>query len=148
MAVLSSQLDSPSMVITVTATTVRATAAISSIPPPPPQLADPYLSAQPEHHFQGVVHRRKLSRGQPASLVSETLGIHRCGLLDQDPGRGSIDLDLGSEAGRSCARGGRRHEPGGERKEVGLDDDGVPAALLFKPAAVLRGSEAIEITTH
>src|SRR2546421_2091070 len=89
------------------------------------------VSGQAEYGLECIVHRGHFTLGEVADEVSQPLGVHRGGLLDEDQGGLTVDLDLRTEAGGPRAGRGRRYEPGGERQEVGLDDDRIPVSALL-----------------
>jgi len=102
-------------------------------------------------------------QGTDVRVERDGVGIDACPVIRADIGSGrypsrhgryraappdAVDLDLGT-GGRFSSPGRRRcDDPGGERKVVGLDHDGIPRSELFVPTGIARSSETVEVTTH
>jgi hypothetical protein len=63
-----------------------------------------HRSAKPEDRRQGIIDSPQLLPAQVTRQISESSGIHRSDLLDEDTGRFAIDLDLGTKRSGKSAR--------------------------------------------
>jgi hypothetical protein len=89
---------------------------------------------QRKHRLQGRVNVKLGSQRQSPDPLTESLGIHGGGLLDEYEGGLPVNVDLRSEARRPSGRRGGCHQPGGQRQVVKLDNHALPPLLLVTPS--------------
>lgn len=96
------------------------------------RLADRRPSIQPENSEQGSVDAPLLFGCEVSSEVSESVEVDSAYLFDEHPGRGAIDLNVGSERRRlgPRRRGSYQHDRT-RKKRVRLYDDTEPSSVLF-----------------
>jgi len=119
------------------------------IPAIPPLPEGSGRSVQCQHHLQCVVNRLHFRTAESTGEVTQPgLWVDDGELFDHHASPGAVDLDLGT-GGRFSSPGRRRcDDPGGERKVVGLDHNGILRSELFVPTGIARSSETVEVTTH